>query len=460
VLLMSFGDLPARVVFLLACAGFSLGGELYPTDLTSVLTISEGFPAAFLSTSMLVKLGEPELRLAAILHEEGAVPGQVMKLLNDVYEIRKGVRPFLLSGDPAGPALRPIDWPPGRRKLPLAFRKGLLLVRPPTGSDGQVLAATTAEGRPLEVLRGHEMVAVLRELEVPSKSKEVRIEDRTARLDALATWLQDAMERLEYAATVERAIARSLGPRLSDTAGASALFAELSEIRRQASACVQAALAAVQRSRERRMWSPHLEDLQLSSCQGLMAWDRLAADLFCEALWEEELGALLADGAEMVSRSRLAPPSPCPFAPNRHTVIETMEQPRCFGNHLLNRRVCMLCGVTEVWAEGGPRLRLCTSGEVHPGGTIGIGVEISGASASTSDQGGIIAVVLYEKLTSRLLFRSVAPVPSTSTPLAFEASLPEDLLPETHGVLAVHLDRAHWTLAVLRLPAIWLPAQK
>jgi hypothetical protein len=455
-LLMSFADLPARVVLLLTCHGFSLGGELYPSDLSSVLTISEGFPAAFLSTSLAVSLSQTDLRMAAALHGAGVVPGQIARLLNDCYKARKGVRPYLLFGDPGGPVPRRTAWP-GTGKLPLPTRKGVLLARPPAGSRGRVLAATVTEGAPPEMLHGHQSLVILPRSDL---CVEVGVEDRTDSVEALAAWLRETVERLQYAAALERAIARAIVRPLAEEPRGSFCLEEISEIRRQTSALAQLALATVQKCRARGVWEPQLDELQISTCKGLLTWDLLAGNLFCEVLWQKDLGDLLADGSELVSTVQLGPPSPCMLAADRHTVIETVERLPGFGEGRLIRRECDICGPSDLWLERGTRLRLHTRGEIRPGGSLDIGVEISGGPPPGREPvGGILIVLLVEKLTRRHLFRSLVPASRPPSRHTFQATLPEDLLLETHRAFAVHLDRAHWALASVPLHAIW-PARR
>src|SRR5215207_392860 len=100
--IFSFGDLRARNVYLLSCNGCTTAGELYPTNVSAVLSAAEGYPAAFLTSDRSLGIDTRLPALALHLSSQGVTAAAICRSLNRIMMFRYGVRPFVLCGDPLG----------------------------------------------------------------------------------------------------------------------------------------------------------------------------------------------------------------------------------------------------------------------------------------------------------------------------------------------------------------------
>ncbi len=445
---IGFGDLSARNLLLHSCGGFALGGELYPSDLNSVIAIAEGFPAAFLATRCNSELSEYYLTLGHSLSMDNVGLGQIACLLNDFQESATGRRPYVLFGDACGPAPsiqllgnKEAKWHSQSTKVKLFAL--------PSELAGTPLAATIGLKDQTVIQGGSTGAVIITESAEPG---EIKLRNCGHELEKLASMLLHYLDRTGYANIVERAVRRHYAKELSGSNSGQELLAGMAEISREISETAQAGLNLVRSCQRSLLWHPELGRLLNPLQFGFRQWDELAATLFCEMLFiGEGRGALwrsIAD-AGLHSHSCLAEAQCLPG----HTVRETATHLLSLGN-LLIQRECEVCGPIEFWVENAYRLSLEGPSELRAGAKVVVCLRVNDCNDTvwSTKSSPVVAIRLTEKVSHRIVFKQIGPCKDQLMEYSF--TVPKDVKPDSHTLSAVLVHEALWVYRALRIPGI------
>jgi hypothetical protein len=440
-----YGDLRCRLLFLDTCCGMSLGGELFPSDLSSALSVSAGFPAYFISTIAAVEgISCGALVLAQRLASNVSA-GTLAWLLNDIRERQMGMRPFVLFGDPVG------DVDEVEKRLSRGAGPKPVVVRASQPTNGVVGLTQGEEWAPL--LAGISMTAFLTDGSALDEAQMGTL-DKTSEVDAMEALARDIFGRLVHALAFERAAVRS---ELGKVSGSERRLAGLNRLRQSRLALedeVSDVLSAVAGARRTGIWTPILSALEQRALVQLDAWTTTAAELFADSLWEGDFFQLLTDGCERVRYRWLPPPASCPQASDRHPVAETSFRHPLHASTEILVKECAVCGVYSVAMTEGPELTINGPESLLPGTVAEFTIEHDwkGGTRAAGRISPAIAATLVEKTTYRVLASHVA-VPARGRQ-RLVIKVPEDILLDSHVLQAVWVCAGIWAYSARRIPAL------
>jgi hypothetical protein len=93
-------NLRNQIAVFLSCNGFSVSKELYPSNLSYILSASEGFTKAVITTTKCMPFDENIPIIFQRLIQNGMSLGSIVKFKNNVSILTKSVAPYILFGDP------------------------------------------------------------------------------------------------------------------------------------------------------------------------------------------------------------------------------------------------------------------------------------------------------------------------------------------------------------------------
>ena len=102
-----FGNLNAKVLVTFTCGGWSIGGEILPTNLSTVARVESSTTVAWVTTCGSSRVCSEVIRGTVDLIRGGFSLGGVVMVLNDLHERRWGFRPYVLWGDPSSTQVVP-----------------------------------------------------------------------------------------------------------------------------------------------------------------------------------------------------------------------------------------------------------------------------------------------------------------------------------------------------------------
>ncbi len=442
-----YGDLRCRTLLLDTCCGISLGRELYPSDLSSVLSVGDGFPAYFISTIS----GVAEVSCATLVLIQRLArnlpPGPLTWLLNDIRERQMGMRPFVLFGDPAG------DMAAVEKKLLVPNGTGQTPVVKRIASSANPVFGLAVAGEADSLVTGASMTACLVDVVTAAATPTWAI-DRTTDVDAVAAFVDVVAGRLKQALTFER-LAMCSGANAKNVALSEGL-AKLRKLRLDLEDEIVDVHGMIAASRRNGVWLPNLQTYEQGVSRKLEVWTGTALQLFADFLWREDFWLLLTSTGKLVQSRWLAPPASCPQAADRHPVAERRFCHPLQDDSEILLKECAVCGVFSLTMNGMSELRIDGPESISPGSVAEFSIEqkwqdrcIAGRSAPG------MAAVFMEKTTRRLLASQVMMPGRGVQRLAVK--VPENILLDSHLLQVVWVSGGIWAYSARRIPA--LPAK-
>ncbi len=213
-----FGDIRARRMCLFTCNGFSVAGDVYPSDSSFILSAAEGFPAAILTTDRRLRF-EPWLFPAVHDMLNGESLATVGTWLNDLCTFADGARPYLVYGDPS-----PIANPNPSQTSPLTDEYCTHVVR--LGEVASSSAVGFADDSEIATIVRGETLALI----TGGSSSPAPLVDRSDAVDRLRHWVIDLSLRSARARQLEAAIPEYANP--GSSANMSSLMTARDELKR------------------------------------------------------------------------------------------------------------------------------------------------------------------------------------------------------------------------------------
>ncbi|MFD1708565.1 hypothetical protein ACFSCZ_17980 [Siminovitchia sediminis] len=97
---MPIYDLKAENTILLSCHGFVVASDLYPTNLSYILSMAEGYPRACVSTLKALSYNQEAIPFLLKLLEADTTLVQIVKIKNDIRLLQESFCPYVFFGDP------------------------------------------------------------------------------------------------------------------------------------------------------------------------------------------------------------------------------------------------------------------------------------------------------------------------------------------------------------------------
>jgi hypothetical protein len=392
-----FGDLRARRMCLFTCNGFSVAGDVYPSDGSFILSAVEGYPSAVLTTDRRLPF-DPWLFSAvpALLELEDSL-GRLASILNDIGLRVEGARPYLLYGDPADTAFSraPDSGTAVREKRSSAvFALGGL-------ADAQVLGLD--EQRPEVIFRRGAENALLVARDVLG---EPRLVDRSGDLEGHKAWLVNLGARARRARRIGSAVRHHQRALLEGAAAADA-FAELGTILGRVEEAVDEGARLIAEVEQSGVWSPVIETWHSHLRLLTSLWDAHFTAFLDEYLLEADLHNVLRDSFFLVSKSARGPCPRCGCA-----LTEGAARSPLLGGARHRWLECTTCGPREAGDAGLPRLYASIPKAARPGEVIRVTVKWSPNFKRPLDPRGFGLLVTHLKDSGRgsVSYRSVEPV--------------------------------------------------
>jgi hypothetical protein len=261
-------DVRAQQLLLFTCAGSLVPGEFYPSSISALSSLLEGYVASgFVSTGMIrIFQSEPDaafelLRVASL--------ASVVQLLNRTKENKEIARcPYVVVGDPAGAALAYDTLSDTASCEIAAGRCSVALELGPIASAGSVLEATPASCR---LVAGPRYALAM--IEPSPAPTTITIIDRKQDWTELHELVGDLSRRLAQCARTERSIWLSQQKRFARSPELLPAVRSLSLARGQLELHVAAVTERLEEMRDIGMWTPGSEQLAAELRSAMRAWD-------------------------------------------------------------------------------------------------------------------------------------------------------------------------------------------
>jgi hypothetical protein len=415
---LRFGDVRTRRMCLFTCNGFSVAGDVYPSEASFILSVTEGYPAAVLTTDRRLRF-DPWLFPAVhrLLEREGCI-AHLSRLLNDISAFRESARPYLLYGDPAGISL---DSPQGGTSTRIELNRFSVAVADLGDMAACKIIGIAEHSGELTLERG-ETIALL--IGRGGTQDQVPLVDRSRDFERLEDWIGLLAIRVRRAQRLEMAIRRrhSEIPRADPTI--TDALADLAAISSQIERSVLEGEQLIGELLRKGIWLSHVDTWRSHLLLLMAIWDTQFAALLDEHLLERELSELLQEGFYLIARSNgpLCPRCGCVLIRGRACA------PLLAGaeHEWID---CPTCGPREAADAGMPRLYAEAPAALFPGQQAHMIVRWSQAHDPPFDQcgSGLLITHLKDSGHGRVAYRSVDRVVQdqhvTNIPVPAESAL-------------------------------------
>src|SRR6185503_15707589 len=433
-----FGDLQARRMCLFTCNGFSVAGDVYPSDSSFMLSAAEGFPAAVLTTDRRLRF-DPWLFPAvhSMLNRESLA--MVGTRLNDLCTFTDGARPYLLYGDPSALA----EPHPGRvspaseAHRTHVVRLGRVANAAAVGFADESDRATIVRGETLALITG-------------DGASPVPLVDRSDAVDRFRQWLIDLSLRAGRATQLEAAIPEyaDLGS-CGDVSSLTAARDELWRISRRLEIGITEGTRLLAEIGRTGVWQPAVRTWQAHMRLLIHMWDHQLAALILDDLMDRHLSELLREGFPRTDRST-GPPCPrCGCAVLQGTASPLLPQ------HVVHMWMdCPTCGPREAWDDGAPRLSARPPAAIRAGSSMEICLEWTPTADTPPLDGsdnGFLIVHLKDSGLGCVSFRGI----QRATPPRQALTIPiaDNCAPEIHTLRLAFVSGLSVSYLRLRAPA-------
>lgn len=445
--IFSFGDLRARNVYLLSCNGFTTVGELYPTDVSAVLSAAEGYPATFLTSDRSLGIETRLPALALQLSSQGVGTAAICRLLNRIMMFRYGVRPFVLCGDPLGAdAFAPAE--ASDEDLSVSPREAARLIDL-KGWEATPVIGLAKDPPGVSLFRGEGSSGAL--LSDGAKRRRVKIEDFSACWQARRERVVTLARRGQALGRVNALIKDFWWERYRAHADFREMLEELAAAGRKLLTATQRSLRGLENIRCEGVWSPRVEILFDAAERHAGEWDECFARVIEGYILDWDLARLLLhDGLQTAGNSG----ERCQRCGMELVLTEATDY--LDGCKTAAATDCPNCGPQEVWQVGGARFAVKGKPEIHPGRLYDFSVEArptAGQSFSETLSGYVVAQ--FQDLGGKPFWSEIAAVKNGKA--RFRVPVPRGCPPDMQTLWLAWVQGvtvSAWRLQYACLPAV------
>lgn len=363
--IFSFGDLKAENLYLLSCNGYTTAEELYPSDVSAVLSAAEGYPASVVTTDRSLGIATRIPDLAFRLSGEGAGPSAVCRALNEVMMFRNGVRPFVLCGDPlASGSDAEADLADG--ELALGAREAVRLIDLKSWEASTVigLAKDPAE---VALFRGEAVGALLSDAK---GRRRFKVEDLSARWRAERDRAVTFARRQQRMSRTAALIKDFWWEKYREHADLREQLEELEAIGRKLLAATQRSFRGLENVRCEGVWDARISLLCDAVERHAGQWDECFARIVEGHILDCDLAPLLLHDSLQTNNDSGLRCQRCGMGLALTEATDYVE-----GRVTAAATDCPNCGPQELWQTDGVRFVIKGGAEMHPGKPYTFAVE-------------------------------------------------------------------------------------
>lgn len=221
-------ELKAENTILLSCHGFVVAADLYPTTMSYILSMAEGYTRTCVTTLKALAFKRETIPFLLQFLRGGATFGQIVKLKNDIRWKRERFRPYILFGDPFLDCSEAIDHLAKYSSFGEFRSDGRSVLRFDLGPLADRTVAVETGQEPTEFL-GMRDRNTLTLVGFPPHAAG-KIVDRTEALRAEMDWLDTLLTRIHWFQSVYRAIEVYLGKEIKGEKRSTQLWLQLHKI--------------------------------------------------------------------------------------------------------------------------------------------------------------------------------------------------------------------------------------
>lgn len=413
-----FREIRTTEVYLFTCTGFCASGQQYPSEVSSVLALSEGYAHTILTTDGLIPIYRFSDYIAFRLRSKGVRPGYMQTLFNDLASRRSMRTPYILWGDPrwSDPGW---NAPDSEGLLRSSSGDAVLGVKLEGLGPAPILELEGAEPE-TQLLRGEHHAVILRP--VGALGTVYRLRDATHRWTDHWTGLQSALKRVGRAAWLERALRGLLEDYLGESPGLSDRVTELMSLRLHLEFAVQSALNLCQSLHRQGIYEGKLEQASHIVAEHMGRWDRMFCEIVLEHLLSERYDRLLSDGCAEHQLIESGTCSRCGSA-----VFEKSMSHPADESWLIDEWHCPICGYLGAGSSKAGRLHVEIPASVSPGQLLEIALSLDAGEEDmwTARLNGEIAVKAHDGWCMSVFLATVETV--AAWPHRFSVVVPHEM---------------------------------
>jgi hypothetical protein len=384
--IFSFGDLRARNLYLLSCNGFTTAGELYPTDVSAVLSAAEGYPATIVTSDRSLGIATKLPWLALQLSSQGVAAAAICRSLNRIMMFRYGVRPFVLCGDPPAAADARAPAEASNADLCVRPREAARLINL-KGWEAAPVIGLAKDPPGISLFRGEGSSGVL--LSDVIQRRRVKIEDFSARWQARRDRVVTLARRVQALGRTTALIKDFWWEKYGAHADFREMLGELEAAGRKLLTATQRSLRGLENIRCEGVWNPRVEILCEAAERHAGEWDECFARVIEGHILDCDLAPLLLhDGLQTIDNSG----ERCRRCLMELVLTEATDY--VDGCKAAAATDCPNCGPQELRQVGGVRFVVKGKAEIHPGRLYSFTAEAmptAGQSFSETLSGYVVA---------------------------------------------------------------------
>jgi hypothetical protein len=386
------------------------------------------------------RAGEVVLNLLARTHDFGAV----QHFLNDLEQRNSRSRPFILLGDPAGPAvLREVPQENGTLSIPP--RLSIYPLELTAWETRNVIGLEPHDGD-LELIRGQRYGAIARN--DAGEALRVQIADRSGEWGTLQEWFLILAGRLRRLSRLSNSIRDLCEADLSEAPERLNNLDELDALSRRLEETVHRALRHLEAVRRQGTWDPRVHTLSELSLSAVWMCDQMLAGALDEYLLQVHLHEVLTDGYSLEASAFRTDCGRCGcLEAETRTRFPLANVPAQCSTE------CPNCGVNEVWEDGGFRLEVTGSASLKPGRAAEVQVRRTGRESLLGLQTGILVAQLKDNGRGRVVSRDIRRW--DGKPCSIPLSVPPDTPAEIQTLRVAYVSGLSVVYRRVRLPCIY-----
>ena len=442
---LSFGDLRTERLCFLSCNGFSVAGELYPSNVSCILSAAEGYPSEILTTDQPAWIESFDSYIAlGLLHLNSGL-GDLQQFANEKHLALVHTKPYVLFGDPSPHALH---WsrPSEEGILSPPYLSPLVPLTIPSKQAPVILELDSMSSRAKLVL-GIEHGAVL--LEEPETAVSLQLVERTERWNEILKEHKAFARTLHQARSLEHAVEHLYQGSLQRDSSFREKLVTLTELRVKVEQSVQRVLWECQAMKRSGIWSDSVENRAKVAYTYVTLWDRHFAELTNEYLFRGNYEHVLTYGLEEKVRTQ---GEACQRCGSAITFVSAVDPLAVQMNRV--QASCPTCGTQGVWTEDGPHLFVKLPEHLVPHSTIDLIISIQCSQTATSSHTGpgVLIGEFTDKGCGKPFFRILESV--TGHTIIRTIAIPESISSDLHTLRLVWVERLNVSFLRLRSPAL------
>jgi hypothetical protein len=333
-------DIRARRILLFTCTNFSVASDdLYPSNVSLILSALEGYAAGVLSCDGPIRIDEQAEESLVQLAASGIGLAALREIENDRHQRDSGLRPYFVAGDAFNGMLAPTSIRPDT-DVPIEEPATVMLATLEgfrTDADSVIFVSPSSA----RAVRGRRMIRVIGD----DARTPVRVSSADGLLRAHREWAADFTRRLAEARRITFAFAdfglNAELPRLEDALGAAQRYAQT--VARTAETSVRDGV-----------WAPSLDWVPETAKRLAVNWDEAMARAVDDGLPQlVEFEDPLLDGLSLRNISQCGPCDYCQSQLRRYEYVG--EHVGAGEMHLVR---CPLCGPQQCFPADWPGTRI------------------------------------------------------------------------------------------------------